>query len=69
MIPPQLAYGQNGLGDMVPPNATLIFKIKALKVVSNRRTAAVDPFGQEQEEDMPDFDKHTPGFQKAWKEQ
>ena len=47
MIPPKLAYGEQGLGDMVPPNATLIFKIKVLKVVNNWRKAALDPFGQE----------------------
>jgi peptidylprolyl isomerase len=30
IIPPQLGYGQQGAGDAVPPNATLIFDIKVL---------------------------------------
>ena len=32
IIPPQLGYGQEGAGDAVPPNATLIFDIKLVAI-------------------------------------
>lgn len=31
-VPPHLAYGSQGVGDIIPPDSTLVFEVEMVKI-------------------------------------